>query len=173
MDENATFWYGINCFWKKRVPFLHFRQNVIFNIFDFFSYFGLYLPFCDRQHGTFLYGRTHIVGPMRVGSLWPWTYKLRFFRRQQNWHFRLIKKKNARPGKATRKKLIFNNSLSSPDRRNETPTANSHRVDYIMTNLKLTQELGVYFHPHSSTLKSIWRLESQRVTYVSLQSILK
>ena len=40
----------------------HFRQKVIFDIFDFFPHFGLYLPFCDRQHGTFLYGRTHIMG---------------------------------------------------------------------------------------------------------------
>ena len=37
-----------------------YRQKVIFNIFDFFSYFGLYLLFYDRQHGTFLYGRTCI-----------------------------------------------------------------------------------------------------------------
>ena len=60
MDGNATFWYRTNCFWKRRVSTIHFRQKVIFNIFDFFPYFGLYLPFCDRQHGTFLYGRTHM-----------------------------------------------------------------------------------------------------------------
>ena len=40
MDGNATFWYGINCFWKRRVPSLHFCQKVIFNIFDFFFYFA-------------------------------------------------------------------------------------------------------------------------------------
>ena len=36
MDKNATFWYGINCFWKRRVCTIHFRQKVIFYIFDFF-----------------------------------------------------------------------------------------------------------------------------------------
>ena len=30
-------------------------------MFDFFSYFTLYRPFCNRQHGTFLHGRTHII----------------------------------------------------------------------------------------------------------------
>ena len=37
MDENATFWHGINCIWKRRVSTIHFRQKVIFDIFDFFS----------------------------------------------------------------------------------------------------------------------------------------
>ena len=71
MDGNATFWYEIKCFWKRRVSTIHFRQKVIFDIFDFLYYFGLYLPFCDRQHGTFLYGRTHIIS--------------HFFRYSQRW----------------------------------------------------------------------------------------
>ena len=47
------------------VSTIHFCQKVIFDIFDFFSHFGLYLPFCDRQHGTFLYGHTHIYKNQR------------------------------------------------------------------------------------------------------------
>ena len=41
-------------------PFFTFLSKSHFRHFFLFFYFGLYLPFCDRQCGTFLYGRTHI-----------------------------------------------------------------------------------------------------------------
>ena len=66
----STLLSSYNCFWQKRVPSLHFYQKVIFDIFDFFPYFGLYLPFCDRQHGTFLYGRTHIIKSIKCKKWW-------------------------------------------------------------------------------------------------------
>ena len=45
--------------WNSEDWIRNFGRLPIFDIFDFFPYFGLYLPFCDRQHGTC--GRTHII----------------------------------------------------------------------------------------------------------------
>ena len=46
-------------FLKEEGLYYIFPSKIIFDIFHFFSYFGLYFPFCDWQHGTFLCGRPH------------------------------------------------------------------------------------------------------------------
>ena len=55
---NILIWNQL--FLKEEGPFFTFLSKSHFWRFDFFSYFGLYFPFCDRQHGTFLYERTQI-----------------------------------------------------------------------------------------------------------------
>jgi len=57
---NILIWNQL--FLKKEGPFFIFPSKSHFGHFWlFFLFWLIYLPFCDRQHSTFLYGRTHII----------------------------------------------------------------------------------------------------------------
>ena len=65
---NCSIWNQL--FLKEERLFLTFPSKSYFLHFWLFSpHFGLYLPFCDQQHGTFLYGRIHINYKSEVRTL--------------------------------------------------------------------------------------------------------